>query len=92
MRIPLSLVAVFVGVAVSVSGCGGAYEPEQAPASEPGAVEEQLPERDVTQQAICSQLWTCNYVRWYGTETNCVAACGTACTLDYRCTGTCVCP
>jgi hypothetical protein len=93
MRIPLSFVAVFVGVAVSVSGCGGSYEPEQAPVSESLSVDEPLPEGNVTQQAICPQLWTCNYSRWYGSEANCVAGCGgTPCTRDYHCTPNCVCP
>ncbi|RKH14783.1 hypothetical protein D7V97_02035 [Corallococcus sp. CA053C] len=92
MRITLSLLAVVVGVTFS-AGCGGGYEPEQAPASESAPVEEQLPEGTVTQLAICTQKWTCNYVRWYSTEANCVAGCGgAACTKDYACTGGCLCP
>ncbi|MCY1015767.1 hypothetical protein [Pyxidicoccus sp. MSG2] len=92
MRITLSLLAAVVGLTVS-AGCGGTYAPEQAPASESAPVAEQLPEGTVTQQAICSQKWTCNYTRWYGSEATCVAGCGsTPCTLDYACNGTCFCP
>ncbi|WP_163998896.1 hypothetical protein [Pyxidicoccus caerfyrddinensis] len=92
MRITLSLLAAVVGLTIS-AGCGGTYEPEQAPASEQAPVDEQLPEGTVTQQAICPQKWTCNYTRWYGSEATCVAGCGgTPCTLDYACTGSCLCP
>ncbi|WP_395826044.1 hypothetical protein [Archangium minus] len=90
IRIPLPLVAAFVSLVVSVSGCGGTYELEQAPVTESAPADEQLPEGSVTQQAICSMLWTCNYSQWYGSEANCTAACGRPCTRDYRCNGTCV--
>lgn len=92
MRIIPSLLAVVVGLTLS-AGCGGTYEPEQEPVSESVAVDEQLPDGTVTQQAICPRLWTCNYVRWHSLEANCVAACGGAsCTRDYACTGSCLCP
>ena len=78
MRIPLPLVAAFMGLAVSVAGCGGTYEPEQAPVSESAPVDEQLSDGSVTQQAICPLKWTCNYTRFYNTEEQCVTACGRA--------------
>ncbi|PTL81165.1 hypothetical protein [Vitiosangium sp. GDMCC 1.1324] len=91
MRIK-SLLAVFsTGLILAVMGCG--TEAEQVPASEPAPVEAQASQQSMTPLAICPMKWTCNYQRYYGTQEQCTAACGsTPCERDYACTGSCVCP
>lgn len=97
MRIK-SLLAVFIsGLALSLTACG--TEAVQVPESEPAAAEQQVSveEQDSRQSTalvgICPLKWTCDYTRYYTTQTQCATACGSnTCTRDYACTGTCVCP
>jgi hypothetical protein len=96
-----SLLAVFVaGLTLAVTGCGGTYVPEEAPASESAQVIQKQPaqpsssDQTVTEMSICPLKWTCNSsTSYYGTSTQCAAACGSdPCYRDYACTGGCVCP
>jgi hypothetical protein len=60
-----------------MAGCGGDLsEPEQAPASESISVDAQLPEEDVTQQAICPLKWYGDTTRRYYTTADLCAAPG----------------
>ncbi|GEN07140.1 hypothetical protein SAMN05443572_104235 [Myxococcus fulvus] len=95
MRIISPLLAVVVGLTLSMVGCGGnASEPEQAPPAESSAVDEQRPEGEVTQMAICPRVWRCLSVdRNFVTLADCTAACGgDTCYRDYACRPACECP
>ncbi|MDY7227219.1 hypothetical protein [Hyalangium rubrum] len=97
MRIPSLLVAFITGLTLAVTGCGGTYAPEEAPASETVLVDEQAQqsssEENVSAQAICARKWTCDWGTYYSTASACSTACGgNTCYLDYDCNGRCVCP
>ncbi len=59
------------------------------------AAEESIPssQDELQPEAICPLRWTCDFVSYYSTKTQCTAACGgDPCFRDYDCSGTCVCP
>jgi hypothetical protein len=92
MRINSVVAALMAGLALAVTGCGVESESEsenpQAPVSETAPADGQ-----VTAMAICPLKWTCNWVKYYSTESACTTACGaTPCFTDYACTGSCLCP
>ncbi|QRN95925.1 hypothetical protein JRI60_43945 [Archangium violaceum] len=94
MRINSVVAALIAGLALAVTGCGVESESEsenpQAPVSESEAAPA---DGQVTAMAICPLKWTCNWVRYYSTQSACTTACGaTPCFTDYACTGSCVCP
>lgn len=86
MRITSLLAGLAAGLTLAVSGCGVAPEPEQLPP------QEQPAEGEVTAQAVCPYLWTCDSVRFYSTQAQCTAACGSDCYRDYACRVGCLCP
>jgi hypothetical protein len=98
MRITSPLIAVVAGLTFAMTGCGGESESQQAPASESVLVEEQLfqgdtSEENVSAMATCPLMWTCNWTTYYGTQSQCTAACGgSPCYKDYACNSSCLCP
>ncbi|HEX8539600.1 MAG TPA: hypothetical protein VF664_19200, partial [Cystobacter sp.] len=76
---------------LSLTACG--TEAVQVPESETASVEQQSSQQDAALVGICPLKWTCDFQSYYGTQTQCAAACGSDyCRRDYACTGTCVCP
>lgn len=47
---------------------------------------------DKSQNVICSQGWTCDDIRFFGTLAACTTSCGSGCFRDFNCNGHCVCP
>jgi len=47
---------------------------------------------DRSQNAICTQGWTCDDLRFFATQALCTSQCGSGCFLDFNCNGHCVCP
>jgi hypothetical protein len=44
-------------------------------------------------EAICPRLWTCDFIGYFTTQSQCLAACGgEPCYRDYDCSGACTCP
>lgn len=98
MRIT-SLLTVVAALTFAVTGCGGTYVPEEAPASESIKTtvqtdQQSTPDQDVTALSICQQQWWCdNTMSFYGTQALCTTACGTTpCYRDFNCNGHCTCP
>ncbi len=95
-----SLLAVFVAsLTLAVTGCGGTYVPDEAPASESAQVTEKQPalssssDQTVTEMTACLLQWTCDSITYYSTSTQCATACGAnTCYRDYNCNGHCICP
>ncbi len=90
MRIKSSLTAFIAGLALSLSACAT----EAVIVDEPTAAAEA---RDSTEQGVgsapCKLAWTCDYQRYYTTQSQCAAACGAQpCEQDYACNRSCVCP
>lgn len=59
------------------------------------SAEESLPssQDEFQPDAICPLRWTCDSFSYYGTQSQCIAACGgEPCYRDYYCNGTCFCP
>ncbi|MCK8498643.1 hypothetical protein [Myxococcus fulvus] len=95
MRIISPLLAVVVGLTLSMVGCGGnTSEPEQAPLAESPVGDALRSEGDITQMAICPRVWRCDSVdRNFITLADCTAACGgDTCYRDYACRPGCECP
>jgi hypothetical protein len=100
LRITSLLAVVAAGLTFALTGCGGTYVPEEAPASESAQVTAKQPalagssDQTVTEMSICPLQWWCDTtMRYYSTSTQCAAACGsTACYRDYNCNGFCTCP
>jgi hypothetical protein len=48
---------------------------------------------DQGQSAICPRAWSCiDTGVFYGSKSQCLAACPSGCFLDYVCNGRCLCP
>jgi hypothetical protein len=98
MRINSLLAVLVASLTFAITGCGGTYVPDEAPAAESVQAPEQTApqssaDQPVTQLTICPLRWTCDTGAYYGTSTQCAAACGSnLCYRDYACTGSCVCP
>lgn len=86
----LKRVVLLAGLALTAFACRA--EPPVAEQVSTMEESEAVPAAGAGTQAFCPQLWTCNHVKWYGSEAACTTACGRACELDYRCTTGCVCP
>ncbi|MFL5346426.1 MAG: hypothetical protein ACJ8AT_16685 [Hyalangium sp.] len=99
MRITSLLAAVVATLTFAVTGCGGTYVPDEAPASESIKTSVQTdqqsnPDQNVHEMTVCPLKWACDTTGlYYSTQAQCTAACGaTPCYRDYACTGNCVCP
>lgn len=89
MKLIFAAVCMVSALGISKLHAGAPAEMVVAAPVEESSVVEQPQE----EWAICPRGWTCDHIRWYGSQATCQTRCPDGvCEMDYNCNGTCVCP